>query len=64
MILTAKHVSNKNTEKKMLNWDEYNKEDTQVAPAIKNTTTEHQNMLSQLLRQQKMHQQLRLQTLR
>ena len=24
----------------MLNWDEYNKEDTQVAPAIKNTTTE------------------------
>jgi hypothetical protein len=40
MILTAKHVSNKNTEKKMLNWDEYNKEDTQVAPAIKNTTTE------------------------
>ena len=24
----------------MLNWDEYNKEDTQVAPAIKNTTPE------------------------
>ncbi len=24
----------------MLNWDEYNKEDTQVAPAIKNTTSE------------------------
>ena len=24
----------------MLNWDEYNKEDTQVAPAIKNTITE------------------------
>jgi ribonucleoside-diphosphate reductase beta chain len=38
MILTAKPVSK--TEKEMLNWDEYNKEDTQVAPAIKNTTPE------------------------
>jgi hypothetical protein len=24
----------------MLNWDEYNKEETQVAPAIKNTAPE------------------------
>ena len=24
----------------MLNWDEYNKEETQVAPAIKNTVPE------------------------
>ena len=24
----------------MLNWDEYNKEETQVAPAIQNTATE------------------------
>jgi hypothetical protein len=38
MILTAKPVSK--TEKEMLNWDEYNKEDAQVAPAIKNTTPE------------------------
>ena len=38
MILTAKPVNN--TEKEMLNWDEYNKEETQVAPAIKNTVPE------------------------
>jgi len=34
----------------MLNWDEYNKEDTQVAPAIKNTTPETPHLLNQLLR--------------
>jgi ribonucleoside-diphosphate reductase beta chain len=37
MTLTAKPANDHYKERKMLNWDEYNNEEAQIAPAVKNT---------------------------
>ena len=49
MTLTAKPVNDQYKERKMLNWDEYNNEEAQIAPAVKNTAPKEAREAEQVI---------------
>ena len=49
MTLTAKPANDQYKERKMLNWDEYNNEEAQIAPAVKNTAPKEAREAEQVI---------------
>ena len=49
MTLTARPANDQYKERKMLNWDEYNNEEAQIAPAVKNTAPKEAREAEQVI---------------